>query len=123
MVPKVAVYPTVELTFGADFYDLIIVKDPDTDTVVDLTDYTFRWQFREGKDPESTLLADLGVTANTELTVTPLDGEIYGRIEGVLTKDFPREVWHDLRADDADGLRTFFWRGKLVLQKGVTDVA
>lgn len=122
MVPRVAVYPTIELTLGADFYDEIVVTDPDTDLPVDLTGYSFKWQFRIGKDPTSTLLADLGVTADTELTITAADGSIYGRIEGSVTADFPSEVWHDLRADDPDGIRSFFWRGKVTMAKGVTEV-
>jgi hypothetical protein len=123
MVPQVAAYPTVELTRGADFYDTITVTDPDTNEVVDLTGYTFKWQFRAGRTAAFDLIADLGVTATTELTITPLDGEIYGRIPGAITVDFPDVVWHDFRADaPSPSLRSFWWRGKLTLTDGVTEL-
>lgn len=123
MVPQVAAYPTVELTRGADFFDTITVTDPDTGVVVDLTGYTFKWQFRTGRTATSDLIADLGITATTELAITAVGGRIYGRIPGALTVYFPDVVWHDLRADaPSNSLRYFWWRGKLTLTDGVTEL-
>lgn len=122
MVPRVAVYPTVELTRGAAFFDTITVTDPDTGAAVDLTGLTIKWQFRAGRTSSGTLLADLGITASTLLTVTAATGLIEPFVAGSLTTAWPVSVWHDARVIDAgQGNRVlYWWRGEVVPVDGVT---
>lgn len=120
MVPQPAVYPTIELSRGADFYDEITVYEDDQDTVVDLTNYTFRWQFRDGRNTTDTLLAELNVTLHCTLTVDMLLGVLKPLILGVKTNDFPDRVYHDLRVITPEGRRLYWFRGEIVMTGSVT---
>ena len=124
MTPKVATYPTVELTTGAAFHDRVTVVDPDTGLPVDLTGYVFKYQFRAGRLPTSALLCELGVTAGATIDLSEIAlGVISWVVLGSLTSAFPDSVWHDLRADPpAANLRAFWWRGEITMIPGVTDL-
>lgn len=120
MVPQPAVYPTIELTRGADFYDLITVYELDGVTVVDLTNHTFRWQFRNGRKVTDTLLADLNRTVGATMDVRMTAGTIAPLILGSKTIDFPDRVYHDLRVNNPEGRCLYWWRGELVMTDSVT---
>lgn len=120
MVPQPAVYPTIELTRGADFYDLITVYEEDGVTVANLTNHTFRWQFRAGRTQASALLADLNRTAGATLSVDMMEGTLAPLIRGSNTVNFPDRVYHDLRVNNPEGRCLYWWKGELVMTDSVT---
>gem|GEM_PF-4749446 len=124
MTPRVATYPTIELTEGAAFFDRVTVVDPDTNLPVNLTGYVFKYQFRAGRLPTSTLLCQLGVTAGATIDLSEVAvGVISWVVLGAVTTTFTGTVWHDLRADPPVGnLRAFWWRGEITMIPGVTDL-
>ena len=125
MTPRVATYPTIELTAGAAFHDRVTVTNPDTGLPVDLTGYVFKYQFRAGRPPTSALLCELGVTSGATIDLSEIAlGVISWVVAGSLTATFPDRVWHDLRVGDppAANLRAFWWRGEITMIPGVTDL-
>jgi len=124
VTPRVATYPTIELTQGAAFSERLTVVDPDTGLPVPLTGYVFKYQFRVGRLPTSALLCELGVTAGATIDLSEIAvGVISWVVAGSLTATFVGSVWHDLRADSpAGGGRAFWWRGEITMISGVTDL-
>ncbi len=120
-------YPTIELSYGADFVSGQI-EIRSGGEVVDLSDHDLLWQFRTGRTQTAPLVAEVGTggsSAGCSLTVTPLTGVLAAYIPFARIADadltVTSKIWHDLRVVDPLGRAFYWWRGVILLVPNITD--